>query len=95
VRLHHAFFPQSASWRREKEKGKKMKEGSNNSDKMACPRSGDALTLHILTHYQQLPIKVKLSRLQVQPLIEKVTRFMNLMYTVNTFQYNRLALLQH
>jgi hypothetical protein len=72
-----------------------MKEGSNNSDKMACPRSGDAQTLHILTHYQQLPIKVKLSRLQVQPLIEKVTRFVNLMYTVNTFQYNRLALLQH
>jgi hypothetical protein len=71
-----------------------MKEGSNNSDKIACPHSGD-MTHNIHTHYQQLPIKVKLSRLQVQPLIEKVTRFMNLMYTVNTFQYNRLALLQH
>jgi hypothetical protein len=49
----------------------------------------------IYTHYQQLPIKVKLSRLQVQPLIEKATRFMSFMYLVNTFQYNRLALLQH
>lgn len=74
---------------------KRMKEGSNNSDKMACPRSGDAQTLHIYTHYQQLPIKVKLSRLQVQPLIEKATRFMNVMYLVNTVQFNRLALLQH
>jgi hypothetical protein len=74
---------------------KRMKEGSNNGDKMACPRSGDAQTLHILTHYQQLPIKVKLSRLQVQPLIEKATRVMKIMYQVNTFQYNRLALLQH
>jgi hypothetical protein len=73
----------------------RMKEGSNNSDKMACPRSGDAQTLPIYTHYQQLPIKVKLSRLQVQPLIEKATRFMSFMYLVNTFQYNRLALLRH
>jgi hypothetical protein len=46
-----------------------MKEGSNNSDKIACLRSGD--TTHILTYYQQLPIKIKLSRLLVQPLIEK------------------------
>lgn len=73
---------------------KKMKESSNAdmSGKVQYPPLGAG---GILTHYQQLPIKVKLSRLQVQPLIEKVTRFMNLMYTVNTFQYNRLALLQH
>jgi hypothetical protein len=49
-----------------------MKEGSNKSDKIACPRSGDT-THNIHTHYQQLPIKDKLSRLQVQLLFQNNT----------------------
>jgi hypothetical protein len=69
----------------------RMKEGSNNSDKMACPRSGDAQTLPIYTHYQQLPIKVKLSRLQVQPLIEKGNHDHELHVPGIIFQSNRLA----
>jgi hypothetical protein len=74
---------------------KKMKE-SNKAD-MSCTVQHAPLTggVDILTHYQQLPIKVKLSRLQVQPLIEKATRFMSFMYLVSPFQHNRLALLQH
>jgi hypothetical protein len=40
----------------------------------------------ILTHYQQLSIKVFVSRLMVQPLIEKITCM------VMSFHYKRLAL---
>jgi hypothetical protein len=42
----------------------------------------------ILTHYQQLTINVFVSRLMVQPLIEKITR------KVMPFHYNRLALVR-
>jgi hypothetical protein len=91
VRLHHAFFPIRQLAER-KRKRKKMKEGSNNSDKISCPRSGDT-THNIHTHYQQLPIKVKLLRLQVQPLIEEgITHY--LYGAVHAFQH-RLALLRH
>jgi hypothetical protein len=73
---------------------KKMKE--SNKAHMSCKLQHPPPTVGgIYTHYQQLPIKVKLSRLQVQPLIEKATRSMSFMYLVNTFQYNRLALLRH
>jgi hypothetical protein len=47
-----------------------MKEGSNNSDKIACPRSVD-MTRNILTYNQQLPIKDKAAHQQAQELIEK------------------------
>jgi len=42
----------------------------------------------ILTHYQQLSIKVFVSRLMVQPLIEKITCM------VMPFHCNRLALVR-
>jgi hypothetical protein len=52
-----------------------MKEGSNNSDKIACLRDTfthiiqviQGTVCNILTHYQQLPIKDKLFRLSMQP----------------------------
>jgi hypothetical protein len=91
VRLHHAFFPHPLKGR--KRKRKKMKE-SNNTDtsgKVQYPPLG--VGGKISTHYQQLPIKVKLLRLQVQPLIEEGIAH-NLYGAVHAFQH-RLALLRH
>jgi hypothetical protein len=69
VRLHHAFFPYPPVGGR-KRKRKKMKE-SNNADMSGKVQHPPLGVGGILTYYQQLPIKVKLSRLVVQPLIEK------------------------
>ena len=98
-----------------------MKEGSNNSDKIGCSRSGDAgkglfetkrnkhivqpvyggpFVLYINTHYaqqgnynfsaynQQLPIKEKSARQQVQVVIEKKAS----LYGWHSFQNNLLFL---
>jgi hypothetical protein len=99
-----------------------MKDGSNKSDKVACPRSGDekkdlfettrkkhivrsvyggpfvlykhfpqqvvAACYHIPTHNQQLPIKDKLSRLQMQSLFNNDTSQNNLTAPVYPYQSN-------
>ncbi|WP_407748347.1 hypothetical protein [Niastella sp.] len=86
VRLHHAFFPTPKG---ENKKRKEMKELSNTgiSGKVqyAPPSDGSG---GILTDYQQLPIKVFVSRLMVQPLIEKITSM------VMHFHHKRLALVR-
>jgi hypothetical protein len=62
---------------------------SSNSDKVPCARpTGETISHYKLTHYQQLPIKIFVSRLLVQPLIEKITGL------VIPFHYNRLALVR-
>jgi hypothetical protein len=62
---------------------------SSNSDKVPCARpTGETIPHYTLTHYQQLAIKIFVSRLMVQPLIEKITR------KVMPFHYNRLALVR-
>jgi hypothetical protein len=70
-----------------------MKESSNAdmSGKVQHPPLGAGGIIH--THYQQLPIKVKLLRLLVQPLIEEGI-IHNLYGAVHVFQH-RLALLRH
>lgn len=50
---------------------------------------------NISSHYQQLPINVILSRLQVQPLIEEHSQRHELHVPVYIFQNKRLALLRH
>jgi hypothetical protein len=67
-----------------------MKE-SNNADMSGKVQHPPLEVGAILTHYQQLPIKVKLSRLQVQPLIEKGNHDHELHVPGIIFQSNRLA----
>ncbi|THU40946.1 hypothetical protein FAM09_02185 [Niastella caeni] len=71
-----------------KKRKERMKEGSNNCDKMECLRSGHP-TRHAPTQNQQLPIKEKLTRRQVQSLNG------NYAHTERAFQYNSAVLLWH